>query len=1144
MRRFLRRDQALLRQMRRGWLVLAVCLSALLLGTMAPGGMVQGAVLAQPTNLAAVHHSGQTFITWTEAAGGGAGAPHYRVYRHTQPITAANLTQARLLAEVATGSGRFYANRYPVGGGGTWAPRYYDSLVIANRAAPLASGTGLLVWTVAADDFGGGSSGQGYYAVTTVAGGVEDRSSFTAANTTGPLAETVADPLPVEIAPPGLASNGRIYIQYMDLHTWNTTFHAPNAGNGYYGLDPADPGVADGAQYMYDYAVYMPTAADCGGTLPPRLPVYVALHGWGGNTYGPQLDDPDPFGWCVYRIYPIDVSETWYFGFAQEHDYRTDTPVADGGHIANFTEQRILRMVYDLLRQPPGPPADANRVYVYGHSMGGSGTLALALRYPNVFAAAYASEPMTNYATSGDGGGTDWRGDYAGKWGNVGQNLPVILRAPGSWGAPLAAYQGTGVYSWQNHQANLTGRAEDGFVPLGIGHGLNDTVIEWNTQGQPAYAALNSAAGAWGGAVVDADHTWLSFAGLPPTLSSASSLSPFQNFTVIRSETVPGLSNNSSGLPIPPAAAGGYNQNVRWSASWDAWDGAPVDTATQWAMSLCYKDPDPYAADCGTGTPLTVDITPRRVQQFPLVAGAEYTWENRRVVGGSLVASGIVTANGGRRVTVPAFQLEAPGGNRLILRPRNPLTVTPTATPTATPTIVPTTGPTPGEHPVYLPHTLKSNAPPATPTPTATPISTSVPTPTPTATAVPTLTGTPGARVWPDTTNGIHIFNDQLDTNLSEAQWIFAATRYAGTQKMVRSDADRLRAINPAFLILHCRLGPGLGYRTIQGTCSPSGGYIHIVEGDNWVQEWPAPSALRDEWFYTLPGSGQPRVLNCDWGWYLMDLSNSSWRTFWQGEALRQMGANDDDGIFLDSLSVPNYLGADHYVPALPDVDAPFETAWAQRIDNWLAWLQTQPLGAYAILPNAGAWITTRDPTTYAAADGVMIEDFASWGDGSAFAREDWELQMNRVLGLASQGKIIIAQSYVTAAEDRMFALGSYLLTKGSHSFLNLELDAPPEWWPEYAIAIGTPLQPTPATIGVLAQGSLYRRSYSNGFVLLNAADSGAPVTVPLGGTYNRVDPVGGGEVPVDGTAPGSLTYTAVSEVMLPPNTAVVLLNR
>ena len=62
--------------------------------------------------------------------------------------------------------------------------------------------------------------------------------------------------------------------------------------------------------------------------------------------------------------------------------------------------------------------------------------------------------------------------------------------------------------------------------------------------------------------------------------------------------------------------------------------------------------------------------------------------------------------------------------------------------------------------------------------------------------------------------------------------------------------------------------------------------------------------------------------------------------------------------------------------------------------------------------------------------------------------------------------------------------------------------------------------------------------------MLVNPAEGGAAVTVPLGGTYNRVDPVGGGAVPEDGTAPGSLIYTAVSEVTLAPKTAVVLLNR
>jgi len=161
----------------------------------------------------------------------------------------------------------------------------------------------------------------------------------------------------------------------------------------------------------------------------------------------------------------------------------------------------------------------------------------------------------------------------------------------------------------------------------------------------------------------------------------------------------------------------------------------------------------------------------------------------------------------------------------------------------------------------------------------------------------------------------------------------------------------------------------------------------------------------------------------------------------------------------------------------------------------------------------------------------VLVLFIASWPD----------LRRALVLNFSGHETRLRTLRILNAIES---ALGSYLLTKGSHSFLNLELDAPPEWWPEYAIPIGTPLQPTPSDISSLAQGSLYRRGFSGGFVLVNPADSGAPVTVSLSGTYNRVTPVGGGEVPESGIAPGSLVYTAVSEVTLPPKTAAVLLNR
>ena len=68
----------------------------------------------------------------------------------------------------------------------------------------------------------------------------------------------------------------------------------------------------------------------------------------------------------------------------------------------------------------------------------------------------------------------------------------------------------------------------------------------------------------------------------------------------------------------------------------------------------------------------------------------------------------------------------------------------------------------------------------------------------------------------------------------------FCATHYDGCQKMLRSDANLLRDYNPNFLILHYRLGLGLGYREPDALGDPTGPYIMIIEGDNWVREWPA----------------------------------------------------------------------------------------------------------------------------------------------------------------------------------------------------------------------------------------------------------------------------------------------------------------
>jgi hypothetical protein len=290
-------------------------------------------------------------------------------------------------------------------------------------------------------------------------------------------------------------------------------------------------------------------------------------------------------------------------------------------------------------------------------------------------------------------------------------------------------------------------------------------------------------------------------------------------------------------------------------------------------------------------------------------------------------------------------------------------------------------------------------------------------------------------------------------------------------------------------------------------------------------------------------------VYNCDWGWYLAELNDPSWRAWWQSEVLRQVQANDNDGIFMDSLSVPNYLGPDHYNPPLPDVDNNFERAWATRITNWLAWLQSQLVGNYYLIPNVGSWITSRETTDYNPADGLMIEGFALEADQSPYNYEDWQLQMNRILAAVNRGQIILAQNYVMGDQERMFTLGTYLLIKGSRAFLNIDLDLDPEWWPEYDIPMGAPTHSAANGITEFDRDgdAVYRRNFDNGFVLVNPTSlwdgSGVTRTIDLGGTFYLAETSGGGIVPPSGVPDGTVRFRAVTQVTLPPFSAAVLLN-
>ena len=344
--------------------------------------------------------------------------------------------------------------------------------------------------------------------------------------------------------------------------------------------------------------------------------------------------------------------------------------MAQGDVIENFTEQRVLRMLYDLEQKPPGPPVDQQRVYVFGQSMGGSGALAFAQRFPNVFAAAYASQPITNYRTAGVSH-EDWVADASIKWGRPELNLPVAISAPAGWARPIIKYQGKGVWDWQDYQGNLTGsklpgRMADAMAPVGVSHGRNDHVVFWNSQGKPFYGPLNDSRQVWGGVVNSDDHQWQYFAGLPVPFSLLPKKGPFWDFGALRDETLPGLSNLSGDEAFPPEDSGTFNQTIMWSSSWDAWDGPPVDQEDLWRISLCTVTAG--ALRCGSDKGQTVDVTPRRLQHFTVLPGASYDWQNLKIADGKWVQGGTVVAGLDGLITIVKFAV-TPGGNRLIIRP-------------------------------------------------------------------------------------------------------------------------------------------------------------------------------------------------------------------------------------------------------------------------------------------------------------------------------------------------------------------------------------------------------------------------------------------------------------------------------------------
>jgi predicted peptidase len=137
------------------------------------------------------------------------------------------------------------------------------------------------------------------------------------------------------------------------------------------------------------YAVFVPASYDSSQPAP----LIVSLHGLGRSHdwlmgYHGLLDQAEAHGYIV--VTPLGYIRRGWYGSRELEDMQD----------AQRSEQDVMN-VLQLMRDEFS--VDSNRIYLWGHSMGGAGTYHIAAKYPDIFAglgvaapAPEADAPMNN----------------------------------------------------------------------------------------------------------------------------------------------------------------------------------------------------------------------------------------------------------------------------------------------------------------------------------------------------------------------------------------------------------------------------------------------------------------------------------------------------------------------------------------------------------------------------------------------------------------------------------------------------------------------------------------------------------------------------------------------------------------------------
>lgn len=546
-----------------------------------------------------------------------------------------------------------------------------DNLIIENNGSPLSTSTGFFVYTpnevatscytvytdadrLVTSTSAFHRSGQTFITWDEIATATDYRIMRGECPEAGSVQveETNDEPQPIIARQ---QDGGYVFTMFMDQNNWSARgfrgqaysflFALPQGANS--STDMALSVHMDGLSTRYSFRTSSPDA----------------------NSAYIRIDDPilgngvpDGVTNTYNYSYPSSVEgQGWYFGHACDGE-----DPANG--VCNYLEHAILRAVDNV--QDIFAGIDSERVYAYGHSMGGTGAMRMGIRYPHVFAAVHSSNGVANFLTLKDEAfvgdvATDFVPTLVDNWGST--STPAAFQAVGLTTSTMSQFDGDSPWDVQNMVSHVCDNRGDDTAFLAFSHRTGDATVNYDTQALPFWEAMDSCNVRFSAASVTGGHT---------ANQGGSSPNWFRNNQFVQSEwnrfTLSGPMVAISNAPTTTYASEElqYNMYYQWSSEDSTttdFSTSIVDTADTFQVDLRSITSVNGTSNVTAGPITSVDVTPRRTSLFQPTNGTLYYYSNKNLTSGDVDHTGTTTADIYDRVTVANTPIRTTDVNRLTI---------------------------------------------------------------------------------------------------------------------------------------------------------------------------------------------------------------------------------------------------------------------------------------------------------------------------------------------------------------------------------------------------------------------------------------------------------------------------------------------